>query len=53
MVGHRPHNFMLMQKYQSTARNIFCNFCKSVRHEEKYCHTFYSMRERTADAYRV
>jgi hypothetical protein len=42
-----------MQKYQSTVRNLFCNFCKSVGHEEKDCCAFDLMRECTADAYRV
>jgi hypothetical protein len=32
---------------------MFCNFCKSVGHEEKDCHAFDLMRECTADAYRV
>jgi hypothetical protein len=53
MVGHQPHNFPLMQKYQSTARNLFCNFFKSVGHEKKNCCAFDLMRERIADAYKV
>jgi hypothetical protein len=53
MMGHRPIVFLLMHKYQSTARNLFCNFCKSDRHDEKQCHTFYLMKESTVDAYRV
>jgi hypothetical protein len=42
-----------MQKYQSTTRNLFCNFCKSVGHDEKDCHALDLMRECTTDAYRV
>jgi hypothetical protein len=53
MVGHHPTAFPLMQKYQSTARNLFCNFCKSVGHDEKECHALDLMRECTADAYQV
>jgi hypothetical protein len=53
MMGHHPTTCPLMQKYQSTARNLFCNFCKSVGHEEKDCCAFDLMRECTADAYRV
>jgi hypothetical protein len=34
-------------------RNLFCNFCKSVGHEEKDCRTFDLMRERTSDMYRI
>jgi hypothetical protein len=43
----------LLQKYWSTPRNLFCNFCKFVGHDEKDCHTFDLMRERTSDAYRI
>jgi hypothetical protein len=38
---------------QHTARNLFCNFCNSIRHDEKECPTFDLMRECTTDAYRV
>jgi hypothetical protein len=50
---HHPISFLLMQKYQSTTRNLFCNFCKYVRHDEKECHALDLMRERIADAYQV
>jgi hypothetical protein len=33
--GHHPTECPLLQKYQSTPRNLFCNFCKSFGHEEK------------------
>jgi hypothetical protein len=32
--------------------NLFCNLCKSVGHDEKYCHAFNLMREHTSDEYR-
>jgi hypothetical protein len=34
-------------------RNLFCNFCKSVRNEEKDCHEFNLMRESMSDMYRI
>jgi hypothetical protein len=34
-------------------RNLFCNFCKSVGHDEKDCHAFDLMRECTSDAYKI
>jgi hypothetical protein len=43
--------YPLMQKYQSTTKNLFCNFCKLVGHDEKMSHTDL-MRECTTDAYR-
>jgi hypothetical protein len=43
----------LLQKYQSMPRNLFCNFCKFVGHDEKDCRAFDLMRECTADAYRI
>jgi hypothetical protein len=36
--GHHPTTCPLLQKYQSTPRNLFCNFCKYVGHDEKDCH---------------
>jgi hypothetical protein len=41
----------LLQKYQSTLRHLFYNFCKSVGHNEKDCHAFDLMREHTSDVY--
>jgi hypothetical protein len=51
--GHHLTACPLLQKYQSTPRNLFCNFCKSVGHDEKDCHAFDLMRERTLDAYKI
>jgi hypothetical protein len=42
----------LLQKYQSTPRNLFCNFFKLVVHEEKDCQ-FNLMREHTSDMYNI
>jgi hypothetical protein len=51
--GHHPTKFPLLHKYQNTLRNLFCNFCKSVGHEEKDCCTFDLMREHTSDMYNI
>jgi hypothetical protein len=51
--GHHPTECPLLYKYYSTTRNLFFNFCKSFRHEEKDCRAFDLMRERTSDMYRI
>jgi hypothetical protein len=51
--GYHPMDFPLLQKYQSTPKNLFCNFRKSVGHEEKYCRAFDLMREHTSYVYRI
>jgi hypothetical protein len=33
--GHHLNEYPLLQKYQSTEKNLFCNFFNSVGHEEK------------------
>jgi hypothetical protein len=43
----------MMQKYQTVPKTTFCNFCKSVGHEDKDCRTLEIMKERTSYAYRV
>jgi hypothetical protein len=47
--GHHLTTFPLLKKYQSTPRNLFCNFCKSIGHDEKDCRAFDLMRECTVD----
>jgi hypothetical protein len=51
--GHHLTTFLLLQKYQSTPKQLFYNFCKSVGHDEKDCRTFNLMRESTLDAYKI
>jgi hypothetical protein len=51
--GHHPTACPLLQKYQTTPKNLFCNFCKSVGHDENNCRAFDLMRERTLDAYKI
>jgi hypothetical protein len=51
--SHHPIEFPLLQKYQSTPKNLFCNFCKSIGHGEKDFHMFDLIRECTSDMYRI
>jgi hypothetical protein len=51
--GHHPTEFLLLQKYQSTPRNLFCKFFKPIGHEEKDCRAFDLMREKTSDMYKI
>jgi hypothetical protein len=51
--GHDPYHCPMMQKYQTVPKSSYCNFCKSVGHDDKDCRTMELMRERTSDAYRV
>jgi hypothetical protein len=50
---HHSIDYPLLQKYQSTPRNVFCNFCKSMRLDEKDCRTFNLMREHTSYMYMI
>ena len=34
-------------------RSIYCEFCKSVGHDENNCHTYELMIERGANTYRI
>jgi hypothetical protein len=51
--GHHPTECTLLYKYQSTPRNLFCNFCKLVGHEEFFFRVFDLMRECTSDMCRI
>jgi hypothetical protein len=51
--GHDPYHFPMMQKYQTVPKSSYCNFCKSVGHDDKDCRTMDLMRERTSETYRV
>jgi len=51
--GHHIIAYPLLQKYQSMPRNLFCNFCKSVGHYEKYVPAFKLMRENPTHGYRI
>lgn len=51
--GHRHENYHLLQKYQSTIRNLYCNLYRLVGHEQFNCHAWQLMSERMSDVYRV
>jgi hypothetical protein len=42
-----------MQKYVQTPTNIYCTFCKSVGHDEKYRRDYDLMHERLRDSYKI
>jgi hypothetical protein len=48
-----PYHFPMMQKYKTIPKSSYCNFCKSVGHDDKNCITMELMREITLDTYRV
>jgi hypothetical protein len=52
-LGHDPYHYPMMQKYQIVPKSSYCNFCKSVVHDDKDCRMMDLMRERTSEAYRV
>jgi hypothetical protein len=43
----------MMHKYQKVPKSSYCNFFKSVGHDDKYFRTMDMMRERTSKTYRV
>jgi hypothetical protein len=51
--GHDPYHFPLMQKYQVVSKSTFCNFFKSVGHEEKDNRTLEMIKEMIVDTYKV
>jgi hypothetical protein len=51
--GNDPYHCPMMQKYKTVPKSSYCNFCKSVGHDDKDCRTMELMRERTSDTYRV
>jgi hypothetical protein len=50
---HDPYHCPMMQKYETVPKNTFCNFCKSLGHEDKDFQTLEVMKERNLDAYRM
>lgn len=52
-VEHEVTDQNFLQKYESTSKNLFCNFSKLVGHDESHNCALELMRERTYDAYRV
>ena len=51
--GHDPYDCPMMKRYQKVPKTTFCNFCKSVGHEDKDSRTLEIMKESTSDTYMV
>ena len=51
--GNDTYHCPMMQKYQTVPKRTFCNFCKSVGHEDKDCKNLEIMKERTLNIYMV
>ena len=51
--GHRPQEFPLLQKYVQNPKNLYCNLCKSVGHDEHNCQAYDLMVDRKHDFYGV
>jgi hypothetical protein len=48
-----PYHFPMIEKYNIVPKISYCNFYKSVGHDDKDCRMMELMRERTLDTYRV
>jgi hypothetical protein len=46
--GHDPYHFPMMHKCKRVPKISYCNFFKSVGHDDKDCRTMEMMRERTS-----
>ena len=42
---------MYLQKIVSAPTSLYCKFCKSVGHDEKYSRAFQLLQENTVDTY--
>jgi len=49
---HMMDNCHLLQKYTQTLQQLFCNFCRSVGHDERTCCSYKLMMDWTL-AYRM
>jgi len=49
---HSTDNYHLLQKYMQTSQQLFCNFCRSVGHDERTCRSYELMMDQTP-TYRV
>lgn len=49
---HATDNCHLLEKYTQTPQQLYCNFCRSVGHDEGTCRSYDLMMERTL-AYRM
>ena len=44
---HAIDNFHLLQKYTENSQQLFCNFYRSVGHDERTCRIYELMMDRT------
>jgi len=44
---HATDNCYLLQKYTQNSQQLFCNFCRSVGHDERTCRSYELMIDRT------
>ena len=51
--GHRHENCDHMQKMVTKEESLYYTFCRSVGHDEKNCHAYDLLQERTYDSYFV
>ena len=51
--GHRDEECVYLQKVVSTPTRLFCKFCRSVGHDEKYCRAYQLLKEKTVNTYLV
>lgn len=49
---HTTDNCHMLQKYTQTSQQLFCNFCRTVGHDERTCRSYELMMDRT-HTYRV
>lgn len=49
---HATDNCHLLQKYTQNSKQLFCNFSRSVGHDERTCRSYELMMDRTP-TYRV
>lgn len=44
---HTTDNCHMLQEYTQTLLQLFCNFCRSVGHDERTCHSYELMMDQT------
>ena len=50
-MGHRPHDFHMLQKYTTNSKSLSCTFYSSVGHDDSHYRALNLMMERTQDVY--
>ena len=49
--GHRSEECLYLQKIVSAPSNLYCKFCRSMGHNEKYSRAYQLLQEKTIDIY--